>query len=67
MRDLVIPPEFDTDSLMVVQRLSEDADVAFRVEFILPDDPQYDDYAHYLATTRPGHRFGYGLVSDIED
>ena len=67
VKDLVIPPAFDTQSLMVVQRLSENSDVAFRVEFILPEDPGYKDYFPYLTTKRARHQFGYGLTSDIED
>ena len=67
VKDLVIPPEFDTKSLMVVQRLPEGDGAVFRVDFILRDDPEYGDYARYLTNERPGHRFGYGLISDIEE
>ena len=67
VRDRVIPPNFDTQSLVVVQRTSEDSDVPFRVEFILPEDPGYEDYCHYLTNKRPQHKFGYSSVSEIED
>ena len=67
VKDLVIPTAFDTQSLMVVQRLPENSDVAFRVEFILPEDPGYKDYSRYLTTERPQHKFGYSSISDIED
>ena len=63
----VISPDFDTQSLMVVQRTSEDSDVAFRVEFILPEDPGYEDYSRYLTIERPQHKFGYSSISEIED
>ncbi len=67
VRELVIPPTFDAQSLMVIQRLPEDSDVAFRVEFILPDDRRYEDYSRYLTSKRPQHKFGYSSISDIED
>lgn len=67
IRDYVISPNFNTQSLMVVQRTSEDSDVAFRVEFILPEDPGYENYSRYLTIERPQHKFGYSSISDIED
>jgi HKD family nuclease len=66
VKERVVPPEFDTEALTVVQRLPEGQHAVFRVDFILSDDPQYPDYAHYLTTRRPGHRFGYGFLSQIE-
>lgn len=66
VKDL-IPPEFDTKSLMVVRRLSEGSGAVFRVDFILPDDPQYDDYASYLTKKKWKHWYGYGPISDVEE
>jgi hypothetical protein len=51
---------------MVVQRLPEGENSVFRVDFILSDDPEYPHYARYLSIRRPGHRFGYGFLSQIE-
>ena len=39
----------------------------FLVTFMLSDDPEYPGYAVYLGTTRAKHRFGYGLLSDLEE
>ena len=67
VRNRVISPNFDTQSLMVVQRISEDPGVAFRVEFILPEDPGYEDYSRYLTNERRQHKFGYSSISDTDD
>jgi len=67
VKDLVFPAEFDTNSLMVVQRMPGESEVAFRVDFLLPGDAGYDDYAGYLTERRPKHRFGYGITQEVTE
>ncbi len=55
------PAGFDTDCLIVVERLSAPGGaIPFHVRLLAPTDPEYSDYAKYLTTERPQHRFGYG-------
>lgn len=67
VKTLVVPPEFDTNAIMVVRRLPESSDATFRVDFVLPNDPEFGDYVQYLTTRKPRHRRGYGTTAEIED
>jgi hypothetical protein len=54
------PLDFDTTSLLVVERAPEEAEYAYVVRLITQREPAYEDYASYLIVARPRHRFGYG-------
>jgi len=54
------PDAFDTNSLVVVERLQEGSEHTFLVQFLTDADPEYADYARYLRYERPQHRYGYG-------
>ena len=54
------PDNFDTASLVVVERLPNDRNQRFLIRLLTAGDPGYEDFFPYLAVNRPGHRFGYG-------
>ena len=54
------PNEFDTTSLVVLERLPVGRPYTFMVHMLTIQDPEYDDYLEYLTYDRPQHRFGYG-------
>ena len=54
------PNNFDTTSLVVLERLPVGRTHAFLVHLITNGDPGYDDYLPYLTQNRPQHRYGYG-------
>ena len=54
------PDNFDTTSLVVVERLPNDRNRRFLIRLLTAGDPGYEDFFPYLAVNRPGHRFGYG-------
>lgn len=56
----VLPPGFGVTSLVIIERLPEDEPHEYRVMLLAAGEPGYEDYSHYLVTTRPEHRFGYG-------
>lgn len=67
IRGSIVPPDFDVDSIMIVQRLPESSDAEFRVDFVTTRDPEHQDYSQYLTITKPRHRRGYGSITDLED
>lgn len=52
------PPEFDTRSLLVVERARVGVDFVLRL--VTPRESDHGSYASYLTELRPEHRFGYG-------
>lgn len=54
------PPHFDTSSLVVLARPSDDRSHTFLVRLLTSRDPEYDAYRWYLQHDRPRHRYGYG-------
>jgi hypothetical protein len=56
----VVPGNFGTSSLLVVERSHEGADYEFVVRLVTAADPGYDDFKAYLTHARPRHRYGYG-------
>ena len=56
----VTPKEFNTDSLVVIERSPADRDYTFLVHLLTRNDVEYNDYSGYLRHTRPKHRYGYG-------
>jgi hypothetical protein len=54
------PDEFDTTSLVVIERLPEGADHTFFIQLLTEADPEFADYERYLHHERPQHRYGYG-------
>lgn len=56
----VVPPTFDTSSLVVVERAPTDSPHTFSIRLLTEDDQEYGDFASYLTVTRPQHRYGYG-------
>jgi len=56
----VVPAEFDTSSLLVVERASADTDGDFIVRLITLSDVGYEEFRQYLDVERPEHQFGYG-------
>lgn len=54
------PNEFDTTSLVVVERLPAGRPHTFMVHLLTNQDVGYNDYQQYLAYDRPQHRYGYG-------
>lgn len=56
----VVPPNFDTSSVLIVERAPEEADHVFVVRLLMSSDLGYSDFASHLTEGRPQHRFGYG-------
>lgn len=54
------PQNFDTTSLVVLERLPEGRTHTFFVQLLTQQDAGYDDYLQYLTQDRPRHRYGYG-------
>ena len=54
------PNNFDTTSLVVLERLPAGRTNTFLVQLLTNGDPGYDDYLPYLTQNRPQHRYGYG-------
>ena len=54
------PNNFDTTSLVVIERLPVGRTHAFFVQLLITQDPGYNDYFRYLTQDRPRHRYGYG-------
>ena len=54
------PANFDTTSLVVIERLPPGRPQTFLLQLLTNQDPEYVDYAAYLARNRPRHRYGYG-------
>ena len=54
------PADFDTNSLLVVERLPVGHTHTFLIQMLTPQDPEYKDHLPYLTYRRPQHRFGYG-------
>ena len=54
------PSNFDTTSLVVLERLPLGRTNAFFVQLLTTQDPGYADYYRYLTQERPRHRYGYG-------
>jgi HKD family nuclease len=57
-----VPENFDTASLLVVERGSAGVGYDFIVRFIASNDPAYVSFSRYLSDHRPGHSFGYGRL-----
>ncbi len=55
-----LPPTFGVTSLVVIERMLDDAGYDFLIRVIAQGEPEYADYSRYLTNVRPGHRFGYG-------
>ena len=55
-----LPPGFGITSLVVIERLPDDAAYDFRIGVIAQGEPEYADYSRYLTRVRPEHRYGYG-------
>ena len=54
------PNDFDTTSLVVVERLPEGRSHTFLVQLLTSQDAEYKDYRQFLTQDRPQHRYGYG-------
>lgn len=54
------PQNFDTTSLVVLERLPAGRTHTFLVQLLTNQDPGYNDYLTYLTHDRPQHRYGYG-------
>ena len=54
------PSDFDTTSLVVLERLPATRTHTFLVHLLTSNDPEYADYVRYLRHHRPRHQFGYG-------
>ena len=54
------PNNFDSTSLVVIERLPVGRTHTFVVQLLTTQDPGYDDYFRYLTQDRPRHRYGYG-------
>ncbi len=54
------PNNFDTTSLVVLERLPVGRTHTFFVQLLTEQDAGYDDYFRYLTQDRPRHRYGYG-------
>jgi hypothetical protein len=55
------PDDFDTTSLVVLERLPPDRNHTFLIQLLTKQDPGYEDYEQYLLYARPQHRYGYGM------
>lgn len=55
-----VPENFDTTSLVVLERLPVGRNHTFLVRLLTNEDPGYDDFRGYLTRNRPRHRYGYG-------
>ena len=55
-----VPENFDTTSLVVLERLPVGRNHTFLVRLLTDEDPGYDDFRPYLTRVRPRHRYGYG-------
>ena len=55
-----LPTGFGVTSLVVIERLPDDAAYDFRIGVIAQGEPVYADYSRYLTHVRPRHRYGYG-------
>lgn len=56
----VVPPGFDTESLVIVEREPPDATYDFTIRLLTKTDAGYADYRTHLTVSRPRHQFGYG-------
>ena len=54
------PDNFDTTSLVVLERLPEGGTHTFGVRLLTSQDTGFHDFMPYLQEKRPKHRFGYG-------
>ena len=54
------PDDFDTESLVVLERLPRGRIHTFVVQLLTTKDPEYSHYVPYLTQSRPRHRYGYG-------
>ena len=54
------PSDFDTTSLVVLERFPAGRPHTFLVHLLTSHDTEYEDYAQYLRHDRPQHQFGYG-------
>jgi len=54
------PHDFDSDSIVVIERLPTSSKHRFLIQFLTNSDAEFPDYARYLASDRPRHRHGYG-------
>ena len=54
------PNNFDTTSLVVLERLPAGRNHTFLVQLLTDQDAAYVDYVQYLTSDRPRHRYGYG-------
>ena len=54
------PNNFDTTSLVVLERLPVGRTHTFIMQLLTAQDAVYDDYLQYLTQNRPRHRYGYG-------
>ena len=54
------PNNFDTTSLVVLERLPVGRDHTFLVHLLTNEDPSYEDFLPYVTRNRPRHRYGYG-------
>lgn len=55
-----VPTNFNTTSLLVVERAPQAAAYDFVIRLITAGQPGYEDFNPYLVEQRPQHRFGYG-------
>ena len=54
------PIDFDTSSLVVLERLPDGRSHTFLVQLLTSNDAEFEDYSAYLTQARPRHRYGYG-------
>ena len=54
------PSNFDTTSLVVLERLPAGRPHTFLIQLLTSEDAGYVDYLPYLTQDRPRHRYGYG-------
>ena len=54
------PSNFDTTSLVVLERLPTGRPHIFLVQLLTSQEAGYADYLPYLTQDRPRHRYGYG-------
>lgn len=56
----LVPADFDTSSLVVLERSPDGSGLDYLVRFITHAEPDYRLFEPYLTEEAPEHRYGYG-------